>query len=212
MTRLLVTAVVGLLTLLAAGAGYRFVRADVEADVYRERLALIANEYESLRAQYNDAVRQTAVTELLVNEGRITVRVRTAAGALREIETPFDPARELFVDFVVRDGRVLIRRIFDDRTAPEQGMVIDAELANIDWDDPSFARGQTAYRRFEEGRWVVGVTGGGAFALRRVGPVDEIELVSAPAIREFDEMDQQARAEVEALSMGQVLRRFFTGK
>lgn len=105
-----------------------------------------------------------------------------------------------------------MRRIYDDRTAPEKALVIDAELASVDWDDPSFARGQTAYRRFEEGRWVVGVTGAGAFALRRVGPVDDVELVNAPAIRDFNEMDQQARAEVDALSMGQVLRRFFTGK
>ncbi len=212
MTRVLVTVVVGLLTLLAAGAGYQFVRADVEAAVYRERLAAMATEYESLRAQYNDAVRQSAVTELLVQGGRITVRVRTAAGALREIETPFDPARELFVDFVVRDGRVLIRRIFDDRTAPGEGMVIDAELANIDWDDLSFARGQTAYRRFEEGRWVVGVSGGGAFALRRVGPVDDVQLVNAPTIKDFDEIDREAKAEFAALSVGEVLLRFFTGR
>lgn len=212
MTRVLVTVVVGLLTLLAAGAGYRFIRADVEADVYRERLAAMAGQYEALRAEYNDAVRQSAVTELLVRDGAITVRVRTAAGALREIPTPFDPSRELFVDFVVRDGRVLIRRIFDDRTAPEQGLVIDAELADVDWSDPSFARGQTAYRRFDEGRWVVGVTGGGAFALRRVGPVDDVDLVRAPQVRDFEELDREARAELESLSMGQVLRRFFTGK
>lgn len=212
MTRLLVVAVVGLLTLLAAGAGYRFVRADVEARVYRERLAQVAADYEALRGQYNDAVRQTAVTELLVEGGSITVRVRTAAGALREIETPFDPARELFVDFVVRDGRILIRRLFDDRTAPEHGMVIDAELTQIDWDDPSFARGQTAYRRFEEGRWVIAVTGGGAFALRRVGPVDDVDLVSSPGVREFGELDREARAELDALSVSDVLRRFFTGR
>lgn len=212
MARVLLTAVVGLLALLAAGAGYRFARADVEARVYRDRLAAMARDYEALRAQYNDAVRQTAVTELLVQNGAITVRVRTAAGALREIQTPFDPARELFVDFVVRDGRILIRRLFDDRTAPEHGLMIDAELAQIDWDDPSFARGQTAYRRFEEGRWVIAVTGGGAFALRRVGPVDDVELVANPSVRDFDELEREARAELDALSPTEVLRRFLTGK
>lgn len=212
MTRILVTVVVGLLTLLAAGAGYRFVRAEVEADVYRERLARVAQDYEALRAQYNEAVRQSAVTELLVKDGAITARVRTHAGALREIATPFDPSRELFIDFVVRDGRILIRRLFDDRTAPENGLVIDDELAQIDWDDPSFARGQTAYRRFEEGRWVVALTGGGAFALRRIGPVDEVDLVSAPRVRDFAELDAEARDELRALSAGEVLRRFFTGK
>jgi hypothetical protein len=212
MTRVLVTVVVGLLTLLAAGAGYRFVRADVESQVYRERLAEVAQDYETLRAEYNDSVRQSAVTELLVRDGSITARVRTSAGSLREIETPFDPSRELFVDFVVRDGRVLIRRIFDDRTAPENALVIDGELAQIDWDDPSFARGQTAYRRFDEGRWIVALTGSGAFALRRVGPVDDIELISNPTVREFSELDREARAELDSLSAVDVFRRFFTGK
>jgi hypothetical protein len=107
---------------------------------------------------------------------------------------------------------VLIRRIFDDRTTPEDALVIDGELAHIDWDDPSFARGQTAYRRFDEGRWIVALTGSGAFALRRVGPVDDIELISNPTVREFSELDREARAELDSLSAVDVFRRFFTGK
>ncbi|MGP1309008.1 MAG: hypothetical protein ACTS27_02285 [Phycisphaerales bacterium] len=212
MTRVLVTVVVGLLTLVAAGAGYRFVRADVEAAVYRERLARVAQDYEHLRERYNEAVRQSAVTELLVEDGRIDLRIRTAAGAVREIPTPFDPSRELFVDFVVRDGRVLIRRVFDDRTPPGEGLVLDEELEVIDWDDPSFSRGQTAYRRFEEGRWVVALTGSGAFALRRVGPVDDVELVSGPQINEYEQLERETRDELRSLTAVDVLRRFFAGE
>lgn len=212
MTRVLLTVSVAALTLLASLAGYRFVRADVEAAVYRERLASLAGEYESLRSQYNDAVRRAAVTELLVKGDTLTVRVRTPAGALREIPTSLDPSREVFIDYVVKDGRVLIRRLFDDRTPPERGMVVDAELIRVDWDDPGLERGQTVYRRFTEGRWVVTVSGSGAMGLRRVGEVDDIELVSAPTVREFEALDRQTRDELRALSAGDVFRRFFSGK
>lgn len=212
MTRLLLTVVLAALTLLATLAGYRFVRADVEASVYRERLASLAGEYESLRSQFNDAVRRAAVTELLVKGDAMTVRVRTPAGALREIPTALDPSREVFIDYVVKDGRVLIRRLFDDRTPPERGLVVDAELIQVDWDDPGLERGQTVYRRFTEGRWVVTVSGSGAMGLRRVGEVDDIELVSAPTVREFETLDRQARDELRALSAGDVFRRFFSGK
>lgn len=212
MTRVLLTVVVGALTLLATLAGYRFVRADVEAAVYRERLAALAGEYESLRSQFNDAVRRAAVTELLVKGDSMSVRVRTPAGALREIPTTLDPTREVFIDYVVKDGRVLIRRLFDDRTPPERGLVVDAELIQVDWDDPSLERGQTVYRRFSEGRWVVTVSGSGAMGLRRVGEVDDIELVAAPKVRDFEELDQKARDELRALSAGDVMKRFFTGR
>lgn len=212
MTRVLLTVVLGALTLLATLAGYRFVRADVEAAVYRERLAALAGEYESLRSQFNDAVRRAAVTELLVKGDSLSVRVRTPAGALREIPTALDPTREVFIDYVVKDGRVLIRRLFDDRTPPERGLVVDPELIQVDWDDPALERGQTVYRRFSEGRWVVTVSGSGAMGLRRVGEVDDIELVAAPKVRDFEELDQQTRDELRALSAGDVMKRFFTGR
>lgn len=212
MTRVLLTVVLGALTLLATLAGYRFVRADVEAAVYRERLAALAGEYELLRSQFNDAVRRAAVTELLVKGDSLSVRVRTPAGALREIPTALDPTREVFIDYVVKDGRVLIRRLFDDRTPPERGLVVDPELIQVDWDDPALERGQTVYRRFSEGRWVVTVSGSGAMGLRRVGEVDDIELVAAPKVRDFEELDQQTRDELRALSAGDVMKRFFTGR
>ena len=103
---------------MAGVFGYRYLRADVEAEVYRDRLRALAEEYESLRGTYNEAVRRTAVTELLVHDGRLRVRVRSVAGVLREIETPFDPRQEVYVDYVVMDGRLWIRRVFDAWTPP----------------------------------------------------------------------------------------------
>ncbi len=63
-----------LLLLVLAGTGwlgFRLLEARLAADVYRERLAELAEAYEAVRTQYNEAVLATAVTELLVTEGSI---------------------------------------------------------------------------------------------------------------------------------------------
>src|SRR5690606_20695575 len=88
--------ILGLAVLAAAGAatlfGYSFIRADVAQDIYRARLETLSRDYEGLRERYNEAVRRTAVTELVVDEGRLSVRVRNADGVLAEIPTQYDPA------------------------------------------------------------------------------------------------------------------------
>ena len=91
-------------------AGLAFTRASVEREVYRERLIALSSDFESLRSEYNNAVRQTAVTELVVSEGQLSVNVRNATGRVATIETPYDPNREIFVDYAVIGGRVWIRR------------------------------------------------------------------------------------------------------
>jgi hypothetical protein len=95
------------------------------------------------------------------------VAIRDASGAVRTIETPFDPSREIYVDFVVLDGRLWIRRVFDDRTPPEQGVLIDPALAEIDWSEDEAAHGKATYRALGPGRWIVSVTGDGSLGLAR---------------------------------------------
>lgn len=190
---------------MATLLGYRFVRADLSAQVYRERLETLSVEYEGLRDRYNDAVSKQAVTELVVAGGKLSVRVRTPRGVVEEIPTPYRPEGEIYVDYVVVDGRLLIRRVFDDLTPPSSGLVIDPALAWVDWDDPANDRGQAVYRRLEEGRWVVTVTGTGTLGLRRVGDADgPTNLVSSPEVRDFAEAPQRADAEVASIGPGDV--------
>ena len=54
---------------LAGAAGYALLRVGLEAEVYRERLEQTSRDYALLREQYEQAVRRTAVTELVVDEG-----------------------------------------------------------------------------------------------------------------------------------------------
>ncbi len=193
----------GVLALAVSIVGYRLLRAQVAASVYRERLEEVARAYDALRARYNEAVRRTAVTELVVRDGRLSVRVRNAAGLIREIPTPYDPSGEIYVDFVALDGRLYIRRVFDARTPPSEGLTIDGSLAQIDWDAPGADHGKAIYRRLDEGRWVISATGNGALTL---SPTSEpVDLASAPPIRDYAELASETEADVRAIGPGDVM-------
>lgn len=216
--------VLGIAALGAVGlvgvAGMRLARADAVERVYRQRLESLAKDYETLRASYNQAVRRTAVTELVVEGGTVTALVRSTHGTIAEIPTGADPTREVYVDFALLDGRVWIRRVFDSSTRPEDATVIDPRLAEIDWqgrepigEDPGSASratkatavGQAVYRTLGEGRWVVRVSGDGALGLERV-PMDAVvPLAEAPPVRSFEEVEDEARREISRVGWREAL-------
>jgi hypothetical protein len=191
---------------IAGLAGYQLLRIGLAADVYRARLEETVRDYETLRGQYNEAVSRTAVTELVVEDGKLAVAIRDAGGNIRRIDTPYDPSREIYVDFVVLDGRLWIRRVFDDRTPPEQGLLIDPALAQVDWNADEAAHGKAAYRALSPGRWVVTVTGDGSLGLGR-SPGDAPALLAPPpAVREYEPIETQLDASLRELGPGEVLR------
>lgn len=204
MVRVIWIAVLAAATVGASLAGYRMVESRVAADIYRKRLTALGADYEALRGRYNEAVRKTAVTELLVEDGELSVVVRTTAGVQETIPTPFDPSGEIYVDFVVQGGRLLIRRVFDERTSPSDGMVMDAALVDIDWSDPRLSVGKAVYRRLDEGRWVVTVTGDGSLGLARQSDPTPGTLPPAPDIRDYEEIEKTLAAEIERIDAGDV--------
>lgn len=216
--------IIGLFVLLTGGAGfvgYRALRADVVASVYRQRLHELAGEYETLRTRYNEAVRRTAVTELVVNQGHLCVRVRDVDGVVKTFDTPFDPSGEIYCDYVVRDGRVWIRRVFDGQTPPVKGVVIDPRWAEVDWsqssDQDEQAVGKAVYRALSDGRWVVTVTGDGSLGLRRVGDADsaltdDLGLARGPEVKRFEEIEARARAEAESIGWREVWGALWGGR
>lgn len=201
---------------IAVGAGvlgYHFVRADAAAEIYRTRLTHLAAEYEGLRETYNRAVRRSAVTELAVEGGRLAVLVVSDAGVLRRVETPYDPSGEIYVDYIVRDGRLWIRRVFDASTPPSQGVVIDPAFASVDWGgEGGDARvGKAVYRALGEGRWVVSVTGSGSLGLVKVADDARVELVPRAEVGEFGTVAAEADRDVAAIGVGEVLGRLVRG-
>ncbi|MCW5754661.1 MAG: hypothetical protein KIT24_08165 [Phycisphaeraceae bacterium] len=193
------------LAFVAAVGGYRLARTSVARDVYRERLVEVARAYHALREEYNAAVRKTAVTELIVRDGTLFVRVRNAGGEVREMPTPFDPREEIFVDYALLDNRLYIRRVFDARTPPMLAMVVDAGLGSIDWNAPGAAHGKVVYRSLGEGRWVITATGNGAIGLARAE--GEADLAHAPQVRDYSTITEETAAKVGEISFGEVMGR-----
>jgi len=192
---------------LAGLATWRLADARLEANVYRTRLAALNEDFRVLRERYRDLLRETAVTELIVEQGRLSVSIRTAQGELRRFETPYDPAAEIYVDYVVRSGRLWIRRVFDAATPPQQGTVIDPSVAELAWeDDPELAHGKATYRALGEGRWIVTATGNGALGLAEARPGDHIVLSPPPELKRYPPAPEEARDVLRALTPLEIAR------
>ena len=178
----------------AFGVASRLLWSSARIDAYRQRLDELHERYDALSKRYDQAVRRTAVTELIVQGGQLRVRVRDVRGTVREIPTSLDPQREIYVDYVVLDGRLWIRRLFDADTPPSRGLVIDPGVDGVTWDIQAARVGKAVYRSLGEGRWVVSVTGNGSLGLTRAG--DAVDLDAAPRVREFAPRDDEDVGEV----------------
>ncbi|MEZ5977571.1 MAG: hypothetical protein R3F34_05065 [Planctomycetota bacterium] len=199
--------VVGGLTAVGGFFGYRMVEADIAVDVYKRRLEEVATKYESLRQSYNQAVRRSAVTELLVHDGKLDIAVRGGDGGRSVLETKLDPSQEIYVDYVLYDGRLLIRRVFDSWTAPKDAIVLDSALVDVDWDDPRAEHGKAVYRALSDGRWIISVSGSGSLGLVRLGAIDETvpsDLVRAPEVKNYAEILTETEAELHRIGVGDV--------
>jgi hypothetical protein len=211
----------GILTLagLFAAAMYRHSRGDIAAGIYRQRLRQLSDSYDQLRGQYNEAVRKTAVTELVVGAGRLSVVIRTAEGVLRSIPTDLDPAKEVHVEYIARDGRLWIRRAYTltdpDRTGRASAKVamIDPSLADLPWRKDENLQGLSVFRKeLAAGRWVVTTTGNAALTLTKLAEGASAELSAPPPVRNYAEIEQEVERKLEELSLGEVLEHMLSGE
>jgi len=183
--------------------GYRQVTGNPAAEVRRaleqledEHAALAAaheslqDEHGALTDRYNRVVKKTAVTELLVEDGRLSVLIRRPDGQVREIPTDLDPRNEIYVDYVVLDGRIWIRRLFDVHTPPGSGMVINPLVQDVDWAAAQKGHGKAVYRSLEEGRWVVTVTGDGSLGLAQAPANEASDLAESAVVEEFEPIER----------------------
>ena len=206
------TGVAVVLLCVIAIVAYRLGSSKVELDIYRDRLASLANDYESLRETYNQAVRKTAVTELIVKDGKLSLAIRTVEGVQRTIDTPYDPAREIYCDYVLLDGRMWIRRVYDAHTPPREGLLLDDKLAEVDWDNPAARHGNAVYRSLSEGRWIVTITGDGSLGLAKVDPQADVTLSGPPPVHDYEQMQKQIDDRLGEVSTGEVLKRLVAGR
>lgn len=205
------TTLLSLALILGAGyLGYQVLRNGVAADVYHDRLVQLNDEHHELIDQYNQAVTRTAVTELVIQNGTVCVNVRTADGRVEPHPVDADPSHEIYVDYVVKGNRLLIRRVFDSRSAPDDSGLIDSALLDLDWSDPTLKHGQSISRRFTDGRWIVTVSGDGALALAKIDHHVEVELQRPPKIEDFDPVSA-TQNQIKQISPADVYSRYFGG-
>lgn len=201
------TGTVTLLILALLGTGVFLAgRSRIAETIYRKRLRELCGKYEDLRRQYNEAIRRSAVAELTVNGDRLAIAYRVGGRIVKNTPLPFDPKREIYVDFVVVDGRLLIRRVFSEDTPPRAGVRLNARLLGVDWDRPDARVGKAVYRRLSEGRWVVTVTGNGALGLERLDDhAPSPPLAPEPAIRDYRTILQNVQSQTRAISLREAL-------
>ena len=189
---------------------YQSMRSGIEADIYRQRLEALARDYASLRTTFNEAVRRTAVTELIVRGNALSVRVRTATGVEQELPTAFNPSTEIYVNYIVSNGRLWVRSIYYRATGPQGELVIDPAMGSIEWTEQDY--GLAVYRPLTEGRWIISVTGGGALGLKRLPLEDDPPALAAtPPVRSYDQMQEEIDAQVGSISLKDIWRRIVDG-
>ncbi len=198
-----------IVSLLAGFTAYQYFHTRITAELYRQRLIDLSQSYESLRHTYNQAVKKTAVTELLVQDGRLSVVVRAADGVQRVIHTPLDPSGEVYADYVLIDSRLWIRRLFDERTAPTGAVIIDPLVERIDWDSPRVAHGKAVYRRLDEGRWVVTVTGDGSLGLAKAKSTDAVDLIATPSVQDYPQIQRELSQRIDQITAIDIFKRVF---
>ncbi|MEM8494381.1 MAG: hypothetical protein AAF663_03225 [Planctomycetota bacterium] len=189
--------------------GYQVAKDSVTASIYRDRLVALQEQHRALTDRYNAAVTRAAVTELVVADAAVAVVVRGHDGVLERIDTPFSAEDEVFIDYAVLDGKLWIRRVFDEHTPPRDGTLIDPALAKIDWDDARAEHGKIAYRSLTDGRWVVSVSGDGSVGLKKVNEDTTVELVSKPDVEEFSPV-AEAEADAAKVGVGDVISHMFS--
>ncbi|MCD6304155.1 MAG: hypothetical protein J7M21_04250 [Planctomycetes bacterium] len=209
--------VVGLVA-VAAAALYQHSRGNIIAGIYRRRLQQLSEDYGRLHALYNEVVKKTAVTELVVAGGRLSVVIRTAEGIRRTIPTALDPRREVHVEYIARRGRLWIRRIYTMSDVDETGAAraevvsIDPTLDDLPWSKDADLQGLAVFRKeLSDGRWVVTTTGNAALALTRLRPGEDSQLAGPPPVRDYPQLEQEIRREIDRLSLADVAEGIFRG-
>lgn len=185
------------LTVAIVLGGYLWMREEITSRIYREKLDALASQYSELASQYNEAVRKSAITELEVTDDAVAILIRTVDGSVRRVPTPFSPGNELYVDYIVGEGRIWIRRVFDASTPPGDATVIDPQWERVDWEATDFSYGKAIYRNLTPGIWAVEVDGSGSLSLEKIDSSRVAALQASPRIRTYEEIQIALDAEVE---------------
>lgn len=196
------------LLVIASTALYRWSQAQMAEAIYQERLEDLIASYSQLEENYNQVVAKTTVTELEVKDSKLSVHIKRADGVTQTIPTNLDPTREIYVDYLVIEGRLWIRRLFDDQTSPSEGVLIDPSLSGIDYGPiTNRSYGKAVYRHLSPGQWIVTVTGNGALGLEKKDRTESLSpLAYAPQIEDYQSVKEGLDASISEITLTDTVR------
>ena len=188
---------------LAVLLGYNFVRSNIAADFYRDRLREEVKKHEALRQTFNEVVRKTVVTELVVNDDdSVCVVFIDGNNQEKVVPTKFKKGAVVYVDFMVNDGKLFLRRLFDHKTAPADGLVIDPLAQTVNEDESEREEfGSAPYARLnQKGRWVVNATQNGALELKKADDsAPRRPIVRDLPVRDYKEIEKEINTQVDEI-------------
>ncbi len=187
-----------------------WVREGVVSRIYREKLDALSTDYADLASHYNHAVRQSAITELEVTEDSVEVLIRTVDGQIRRIPTAFDPQSEIYLDYLVGNGRIWIRRVFDASTPPDKALLGDRLWDEVDWPGAGMQYGKAIYRSLEPGIWSIQVSGNGALSLLPVDRSQLQHLEASPQIHSYEEIQTGIDQDIREIGFADIKTFWFT--
>ncbi len=185
--------------------GMELARSQMAEDIYRTRLSALSEDYAKLRDQYERALRETVVTELEVKGEALNVRYLRGDGEVVTIPTNLNTEKEIFIDFYVAGNRVGIRRLFDSSLPADSALVLDEPWDTMAKDAPPASFGRTVYRRLDQGRWVVTMTGNGSLGLTRSPHDGRGHLAAPPTLVNPEAPLREGDEAVEEISLGDVV-------
>ena len=214
---------------LAIFGAYRLALSYAERDIIRERaleeIAAANRRYNEIRERYialgesyNEAVKKTAVTELIAYEdGSVCVAFISLDGTEEIRKTPFKLGSEVYVDFAVMDGRAFFRRVFDENTPPKEALVINP--IDKSWSKTGeTTKGRAVYTRLEEpGRWTVTLSGNGSLDMAKKGLNEPpTPLMVPPTMKDYPVietdapvLDENVEAKLDDIGPGDVFKALF---
>lgn len=196
------------ITTLLGLVAYRLVRSHVADDIYRERLQEANERYARLASTYNDAVKKTAVTELIVYEdGSVCVAFVNEDGTEEIKQTPFKMGSVVYVDFIVEGNKAFFHRVFDEDTPPREALVINPMEKTFEWRDG--VRGKATFTKLKEpGRWTVTLTGGGSLDIARKPEGEQpTHLMPPPDVKDYAEIEAELNERINEITPGDVFER-----
>lgn len=141
---------------------------DMKAE-YEQKLKTVITQYNRLLDTFNTVVDKTIITEIKVEDGNVFAIIRNYHRLRKKIPLKVSLKYPVYVDYIIKDNSIILRRVFDAVTPPSKAHNIVSNL-DVNWDDKSFKYGKAIYKKFSTNKnaiYQITVTGNGSLGIEQ---------------------------------------------